>query len=373
MTYVPFYSILILFCFSHLNKLAEAANIKPVSWPVFLEVFDQLKLAVHQLKKDICDFCSKMDVKKAKKEDMTEEDKSLYDSHRAEVIAVRDEKNSDKKLDKQHNLVAVMDVQKVLSCPQLRNQSQYYMHKLSLKNWTVYNFHTRAVVCRLFDETQAGSDSHVFATVISAYIEEEVAANNDIDNIILWSDTSAAQNRNGVLANALLHLSVTLNINIFQKYYVSGHSFNEGDSAHSAIETNLKNRDVHTPEEFSELIRTARKKQPYIVTPLKYTDVNNYSGVNYYSSIRPSVGPGGSRVNQLRCLWYRPDGLIHYKLLMSDDWKELPSKLQNPQCAINKHYASAIPLSAAKYRDIQKLKAFMPTQCHSFYDSLCHL
>ena len=50
-----------------------------------------------------------------------------------------------------------------------------------------------------------------------------------------------------------------------QKFFESWHSQNEGESIHSAIESNKRNLPVYVPFESYNVIRTVRRKIPYVV------------------------------------------------------------------------------------------------------------
>nr|CAI5835671.1 unnamed protein product [Callosobruchus analis] len=65
---------------------------------------------------------------------------------------------------------------------------------------------------------------------------------------------------------------------ITHKYLITGHSQNEGDSAHFVIERqitgHLKSSAIYTPEQYYTLIRTTKKTgKPYKVTEMCYSDV----------------------------------------------------------------------------------------------------
>lgn len=52
---------------------------------------------------------------------------------------------------------------------------------------------------------------------------------------------------------------------ITHKYLISGHSQNEGDSVHSTIEKaikkSLKSGPIYVPDQYAQIIRTAKKKE----------------------------------------------------------------------------------------------------------------
>lgn len=74
---------------------------------------------------------------------------------------------------------------------------------------------------------------------------------------------------------AMLHYICQTIVNIEGvelKFLESGHTQMEVDSMHSVIEKEKKGRTVYTPPEWGTIVRGARRKNPYIVEELIYSD-----------------------------------------------------------------------------------------------------
>jgi len=67
------------------------------------------------------------------------------------------------------------------------------------------------------------------------------------------------QNRNVIMANALLHFAVKHQVTIEQKYLVKGHIQMQCDSVHSLIERKLKGQDIHLPSDYIRITKAAKK------------------------------------------------------------------------------------------------------------------
>ena len=144
--------------------------------------------------------------------------------------------------------------------------------------------------------------------------------------MILYSDVCMYQNRNSIMSNALIHLSIELNIDIYQK---KGHTQMGYDSVHSTIEQSIKKKGIYLPSDYIKCTRDARTKlSPYNVFEVDHTFVKKSSETStmVYSSIRPGLSAGDLMVTNLRCLWYKPDGKMFYKLDFDEDWKLLPRR-----------------------------------------------
>lgn len=241
-------------------------------------------------------------------------------------------------------------------------------------NYTVYNMKNSEVVCYLWDETGADLSSNVFASLLVHFLETEVTLEEG-EEVIIYSDGCAYQNRNCVLANALSHLAVQKKVIITQKILERGHTQMECDSVHSSIEGRLKHQSVFLPSGYINIIGTARTEIPYRVVYLEHTFFKQYSKLNYYSSIRPGKVAGDSTVSDIRALQYRPDGDIFFKLRHPNEWAKLPQRRRSTSKMIQLPpplFESKLPITREKYNHLQSLKHVLPRDTHSFYDSLPH-
>lgn len=134
-----------------------------------------------------------------------------------------------------------MDVQAVLLCPYLKASALYYRRKLKLHNFTLYNLKTGEGYCYLWDESEGGVNADEFATFVTNFISTEINV-NVIKHIIIYGDGCTKQNRNAIMANALLMIANESGVKITQKYLEKGHTQMECDSIHSNIENKLKTR-----------------------------------------------------------------------------------------------------------------------------------
>ncbi|KAF6210587.1 hypothetical protein GE061_013693 [Apolygus lucorum] len=117
---------------------------------------------------------------------------------------------------------------------------------------------------------------------------------------------------------------------------------------------------------------------PYRSKILDHSFFKNYGQENNvkYSSIRPGRPlPTEPKVVDIRSLLYLPDGKIMFKLNFADEFKELPARpksLDLAQVSFPPLFSSRINIPLDKFRDLQSLKTFMPTDTHHFFDNLPH-
>lgn len=351
------------------KQFCNGKNSQPFSIKKFDVVFSNKNIAIHQLKKDMCDTCMTYQIGNLSEHD--------YQQHISRKNTARQEKEKDKKDALEHKYIVLnVDLQAVKVCPFLTASAVYYKTKLALHNYSVYNVTTHHATCYWFAETEADLSSSTFATMLIDYLEKHCRSENI--PIIIYSDGCAAQNRNNVLANALLNFSIRHNVNVYQKFLEVGHTQMEGDSVHSCIERKLKNRIINLPSDYVTATKEARIKPfPYETCMLHYNFFLNYADPQLwrYSSIRPGRKAGDPKVTDIKAIAYLPDGLIRVKLDYNSEWMELPQRPK--RLPVIEHYESLhtkqLPIHESKFKHLQELKTLLPADCQSFYDSLPYI
>ena len=354
--------------FNAYTDYCKIHDLKSASYSLFKIIFNDMNLGIFSPKKDQCDICCGFNTGNVTNED--------YNAHINRKEAARREKKKDKEqceTDQTYKVVTI-DLQSVLLCPRLQASALYYKTKLTCYNYTVYDLKTKDVACYFWNETESDLSANSFASCISHYIENSLA-DDGIKNVVLYSDGCCYQNRNVTLSNALLKIAKTQNITITQKFLEKGHTQMEVDSVHSMIERKMKHKPIYVPQNYVDIIKQTRPKQPYKVHYVKNSFFKKYTDLQYYSSIRPGVRVGEPVVTDIRVLHYSPDGIITYKINYEDDLQELPrkakcSKVQENEGQLNNMHSGRLAIKASKFAHLQQLKSVMPEDYHSFYDTL---
>ena len=257
--------------------------------------------------------------------------------------------------------------------PRLQASALYYKTKLSCHNFTMYNLKSGEVVCYFWYEEQGDLSANSFATCVRDCLAT-VVENPNITRIILFSDGCGYQNRNVVLANALLDFSTTHKVEILQKYLEKGHTQMEVDSIHSVIERKLKNRSIYYPGDYTEIMRECRPAAPFKVKEVMCDFFKDFTGIKYVDSIRPGRRAGEPQVHNLRVLRYLPTPAIEYKTDFSDEFSPLPQRMHQRlnDWEIRQLHQQALCIKPTKYQHLQQLKAVIPHVYHAFYDDLRH-
>lgn len=92
--------------------------------------------------------------------------------------------------------------------------------------------------CYVWNETIANRGANEIGTCLLDFIRSEFnGTENNLADIIFYSDNCSGQNKNKFIACLYLYASLVLNINtIRHKFLIVGHTQNEGNSMHSVIE-----------------------------------------------------------------------------------------------------------------------------------------
>ncbi|KAK6191297.1 hypothetical protein SNE40_003024 [Patella caerulea] len=334
----------------------------------FTSVFNDLNLGIHRPKKDRCDICCGYETN-----NISEADYNLHMSRKNEARA---EKAADKLRSEieDHVKVVTLDLQSLLLCPLLTASSMYYKTKLGCHNYTIFDLASKDVVNYFWHEGIGDLNANTFASCLNDYIN---SLHHDVKELILYSDGCTYQNRNVILSNMLLKAATEREITIVEKFLEKGHTQMECDSVHSTIERRIRGKPIYIPQNYVDLIRTARVTPLYKVKYLSHDFFKTFSQLGYYSTIRPGARSGDPVVTDIRVLQYK-DGNIKYKTNFTDEFNDLPRR--NKRCPPSKDdplelhclYDAPLQIKSKKYTHLQELKKVLPSDYHPFYDNLLH-
>ena len=337
----------------------------------FTELFHELNLSLYQPKKDQCDTCCGYEGGNV--------DEETYQEHLRRKTEAQAAKAADKDLAQNDPSLKVvtMDFQSLLICPKLKASSLYYKMKLSCHNFTIFDLSNQKVMNYFWHESEGELTANCFASCVIDYLNS--INTNVVKEVIIYSDGCTYQNRNAVLSNAILHFCVKSGLPIEQKYLERGHTQMECDSVHSCVERKIKKKPIYIPQNYVDFIKEARLGTPYEIQYIDHTFFKDFSGLNYYPSIRPGSGPGSAVVTDVRILKYLPEGTLQFKVHYSDNiFSDIPrarsTRSRDPDAAdtVPRLYESSIPIKKTKYQHLQQLKSVLPRDYHSFYDLLPH-
>ena len=348
---------------------------------------NEYNLSFHVPKKDQCLTCTKYH----SKEKYTDEETAEYDIH----IALKDEAKAEKESDKRAAgddasfASYTMDLQSVLYTPCSAVSSLYYSRKLCVYNFTVYDQESKNGVCYIWNECDGKRGSTEIGTCLFKHLCS-IAKNKR--HVSLFSDSCGGQNRNQYVVGAA-HFALN-NCHLERvdlKFLVSGHTSMEVDSMHSAIETSKKyGQNVYIPEDWYNIIRSARRKTPYVIVPIEYDEFMDFKTYTKQFNMKTDANGKPIKWNKIRQVTVEKDlstGVctMGYKYDFQTEITSMQRRkkatrrlttsspeIQNLENVVKQSYTARIPISAAKKSDLLKLctTGAIPPTYEKYYSEL---
>lgn len=196
--------------------------------------------------------------------------------------------------------VLSFDLEKSLPLPRLPTGIVFYKRQLWLYIAGIHSFIRKQGYCYVWTENQAGRGAQEIGSCLKKHIGSQVR--HGVKNLVLWSDSCGGQNRNikmVLLLKNVLESHPTLE-SITMKFLVSGHSFLQNDTDFSDIESALAHSQrLYLPSDYVEVMRTARKKKPFIVTEMSSPDFVGTQKLEDLITNR-KVGENNEKINWLK-------------------------------------------------------------------------
>ena len=173
-------------------------------------------------------------------------------------------------------------------------------------------------------------------------------------------------------------------------YMESGHSQMECDSAHSAIKSALRDKDIYCPTDIFQNVALARKNNPFKVEYLQTSDIWNYKLLSKEILRNRSWDSNGQKVHWLKIKWMRYEkqcpSVILFKYNYDEDFRKLmvpqttrgrpstPQAMRQTLKSLPCLYKEPPAITKSKYDDLQFLcrSNAIPPPYHSFYENLRH-
>ena len=163
----------------------------------------------------------------------------------------------------------------------------------------------------------------------------------------------------------------------------SGHSFLPNDRDFGSIEQKKRQvQTVYVPQQWYELVRTARRHKPFVVKEMKQSDFKSFQDVRAHM-VNRKTNTDGEKVSWLKIQSMRfhreHPCQMKYKHSLSEmeAWKTVdfqkrgrgrPVDLKRIQ--LPSLYESAREISKAKFDDLMQLLSYVPPVHHRFYHLL---
>lgn len=340
----------------------------PISKSKYKDILLARKISFHIPKKDACwciEFHKKVGEERKKRE-------AEYELHkkRKEYANAEKKRDAEKTKNDKWFLSANFDLEAVLYCPLFFSKPLFYKRKYAVFNFTVYDVQKKEGHCYSWEEIEGKRGANEIATCLNMFL---ATISSDIKEVSFFSDCCSGQNRNSIVATAMLQAiqnhSTLASINL--KFLEPGHTHMECDSIHATIENASRHVKIFVPNDWHNVIKLAKKKgPPYKLTILKhynFIDFKRYKD-NHFKNFNCSTD--GTVLNWKSVKWLRIEKerptILLYKNDFWEDFHELDTKLKrsNRKNVIYEYptnllefpaYKTVLPISNKKYKDLINL------------------
>lgn len=350
-------------------EYCKELQVKPVSKSKYKDVLLDRNIAFHIPKKDAC-WCVDFHKKVGGEREKREEEFALH-IRRKEFANEEKKRDAERTRKEKSYLSANFDLEAVLYCPLFFSKPLFYKRKYALFNFTIYDVKQKQGHCYTWEETQGRRGSNEVATCLHKFLQ---SLSSDIKEVSFFSDCCSGQNRNSIVATAMLDIvrnHPTLN-SINLKFLEPGHTHMECDSIHATIENASRYVKIFVPNDWYTVIKLAKKKGPaYQLSILKHDDFIDFKRFKDNNFKNFSISVDDSVLNWKSVKWLRFEKekptTILFKNEMWEDFHELDTsylKRFNRKKVLHEYstnlqdyhaYKAALPISRKKYKDLSDL------------------
>lgn len=339
---------------------------------------------------DTCDDCDAFVIKYKNATDESEKNniKAEHDKHLQESHLRYHLKGIDKIMAiASHGTqkMLTVDLQKCLPTPYLTNSQSFYHRKLWTFNFTIMDSVPNESWCFMWDETVAGRGGNEMASGLVKFFEQ--LDDSALEEVTVWSDNCAGQNKNIYLMMAYLwilsqkqHLQV-----VNHKYLLKGHTHMEVDVIHSIIEREKKKIQefpIVTPWDWQQFIKSCSRNAKIKVVNMETRQFKDFSAFCEGSSspfVHRKKSNAGESVPYSSIVWmqFRKNemGSMFYKTSFDQETFQEVSFIRNKRRGFSVPTPKPIretpkPISRLKYNDLIKSLQWIPSMFHEYYRNL---
>lgn len=241
----------------------------PLSNYMFRDVFyRKFNLRFKAPLQDTCSYCDIMKhkinaapIKSVQRMELIQEREEHYSGVRLVSREYKDYVSESKQ--STDTIVLVFDLEKIFETPKLPSSRAYYSRQLSTYNLCIHDDTHNRTYMYLWHEAIGSKGPAEIGSCLIYHMNNFVP--NECKNLILYSDSCGAQNRNIKVSAMLSHYlekSQTLE-SITQHFYRTGHSYNVCDRKFAIIEKKRKRVDtIYVPSQWKTLIEDAKVTSP---------------------------------------------------------------------------------------------------------------
>ena len=279
--------------------------------------------------------------------------------------------------------VISFDLEKALATPVLSTNVVYYKRQLWTYNLGIHSATTSVGYMYVWHEGQASRGSHEVGSCILKHFN---ITNPTSTRLVAYSDSCSGQNRNVYILALWLYIVSSDKYSfttIDHKFMVVGHSYLPNDRDFGSIESSrLKAQHIYVPSDWADLIRKARRKNPFQVIEMSSDDFVSFIKLAK-SFVNRKKDTVGRPVDWLSIRWIRvtKDKPLQYSFRNSlnelEAWKVVKLAKRQKGRPVNiglvvpdRLYSGPRMISDKKLKDLQDLLCYVPPVHHPFFQML---
>ena len=302
----------------------------PVSESKYRDIFtNDFNISCFHPKKDQCMICTTWNNLTVEEQKTRQPAKDDHERHRKEVDDFRDETEKACLKDPSRRMTT-FDLEAVLQLPCGHAAQLFYKRKLCVYNLTFYEKPGGRGVCYLWSETEGKRGSDEIGTCLFKYL---LSLPDHVRKIDILSDNCSGQNKNvQIIAMCLYAIEYIKHLDVITHTFLeTGHTHMECDSMHSAIESAQKNLKVHSMGQWESILSMARKKMPYKVQRLQFSDFLDLKCLVKEMIVNKSKDVQGETVNwrNIRSMRYSSSSIVEYKYNLTDNFIQLDTSVSS--------------------------------------------
>ncbi len=353
-----------------------------VSFSSYKGIFGkQYNIGFYHPRKDQCQTCTRYKLASTEKKAEIQE---AQDEHLARKERAQNQKKEDASEAKMRNnlCVASFDLQSVLQIPSSEVSPMYYKRKICVYNLTIYECKPPNVAhCYVWSEIDGKRGSSEIGSCLLHFISQ---LPDNVEELILYSDSCGGQNRNQYVAAAMLWAVEKMAIKSIKLCFLEpGHTQMECDSMHASIEHEKKHKHVYGLNEWLNIMLSARRNRPYNVHRLTFRDFYDLKSLARQLVKNRNKNEDGQLVSwlEVRLLKFTKGKKmeIEYKRDYSGGWKVIPVQglrsVGRPeafpeQANMPKVYKHQLEISQQKKKDLVDLckNGVIPEEYHGWLE-----
>ena len=334
--------------------------------------------------KDTCATCDKANVdiiaKKSKglntqkEEDRLKEHKAKAKMVSSTLSSMANNPRPETILESDRVRVVAMDLQQTQPCPRVSTGMAYYLRKLWVYNFCVYDVTKGKATMFMWDEVTGGRGSDEVATCLMKWIDMRQSEGQKFDVLRVFCDNAGGQNKNihiVLAALRLIHAKKLFRIEFV--FMVSGHSYMPCDRSFGVIEKKFRREAdyLQTPDSYAELIQKAVIPNNETVR-MKREDFLDIKVLLQHVTKRPTTEVNFSKARQLVVTYqykegyllkddcdFKSDDTAVRSRLMKGVKKYSPKVFNLAEVPLQSKYVTARVLNKVKFDDLTKVIQFL--------------